>query len=136
MDLITFDFDGNLSDFYEGHINPYKESIQNLAVKLIAEGYRVKIVTRRHDELNAHKGAVNEHIPVYEMASKLGIDRSDVHFTNREWKYKLLNELGANYHLDDDEQDIFNIRFYGKCTHGFLTSNTESAEKFYNLLKK
>jgi hypothetical protein len=137
MRIITFDFDGTIEDtFGKLEVNPFKEKIQELIRTLIKEGFFVHIVTRRFGPENSHKGSKNEHIEVYEMATKLGVDHSNVHFTNREWKYLKLDNLGSHFHIDDDEQDIFNIKFYGKGTKGFLLCSEDGPEKFYNLLKK
>jgi len=105
--IISFDFDGSLSDHHNGDINIYKKTTQANAKLLISLGYEVHIVTRRYDHYNAQRGLVNEHLPVIQMAKELGIDNGNIHFTNRSWKYETIQKLGASVHIDDDNMELF-----------------------------
>lgn len=128
MAKISFDVDGTLRDDFFGNVNPRKYSVQELAKRLIADGHDVLIVTRRYQA-----GPDDEHTVVYDLAEKIGISVENVHFTNREWKFIKLHELGVDFHIDDDEADILNIKLYNPTTTGFLLKNADCIEEFYNL---
>jgi hypothetical protein len=128
MAKISFDVDGTLRDDFFGNVNPYKNSVQELAKRLIADGHDVLIVTRRYKD-----GRIDEHTVVYELAEKIGISIENVHFTNREWKYIKLHELGVDFHIDDDDTDVLNIKLYNPITTGFLLKNADGIEEFYKL---
>lgn len=103
--LISFDFDGTLVDEFGGHpINSQKDEVQGLVKKYISEGHEVIIITKRYGPENPHLGLKNEHIEVYELAKKLGIER--VIFTNREWKFSYIINLGVNMHFENSEGEI------------------------------
>jgi len=103
--LISFDFDGTLVDEFGGHpMNSQKDEIQSLAKKYISQGHEVIIVTKRYGPENPHLGLKNEHVEVYELAKKLGIQR--VYFTNREWKFGYLMNLGVNMHFENSDSEI------------------------------
>lgn len=136
MITATIDFDGTINDHFGGHLNPHKEKVQEMIKRLISEGFDVKIVTRRFGPERSKEGSKNEHIIVFDIADKLGIPHSNVHFVNRDWKYKKLIELGSNFHLDDDPSNIFNIKIYAKDTIGVQLKDFSSIEDFYNLCTK
>lgn len=103
--LISFDFDGTLVDEFGGHpINSQKDEVQGLVKKYISEGHEVIIITKRYGPENPHLGLKNEHLEVYELAKKLGIER--VIFTNREWKFSYIINLGVNIHFENSEGEI------------------------------
>ena len=103
--LISFDFDGTLVDEFGGHpINSQKDEVQGLVKKYISEGHEVIIITKRYGPENPHLGLKNEHLEVYELAKKLGIER--VIFTNREWKFSYIINLGVNMHFENSEGEI------------------------------
>lgn len=133
--IVSFDFDGSINDHFNGTKNPQSLEVQELAKTLIAEGFSVHIVTRRYGPENSHKGIKNEHVEVYEIATKLGVSHDNVHFTNREWKYNKLNEIKADFHIDDDEQDISFIQMHCNGIVGFHLNENNGPWKFYNLLK-
>lgn len=103
--IITFDFDGCISDYFGGEINPRKKTIKEWIKRLLSRGYEIHIVTRRFGPHAANRGVGNEHIPVLEFAKSVGVSEEHVHFTDRDWKYGTILNLGASIHLDDDTQE-------------------------------
>lgn len=114
--IISFDFDGTLDDEFGGITNPQKDEIQRIAKNYVSNGNRVMIITKRYDENNSHLGLGNEHVKVYELANKLGIN--EVYFTNREMKFSTIIKLGVNMHFEnsDYEVDLIN-RFCEENNH-------------------
>ncbi len=53
---------------------------------------------------------MTENRVVYDVAEMLGINPENIHFTNREWKFNKINELGIEYHIDDDMTDIIILK--------------------------
>ena len=129
MKKISFDFDGTISRHFDGQPNPFENDVRNMVKHLINEGYDVYIITRRYSN-----PMMSENRVVYDVAEMLGINPVNIHFTNREWKYEKINELGIEYHIDDDMTDIHYIKEYCKDTKGFLL-NDNGPEGFYNLIK-
>jgi len=129
MKKISFDFDGTLSQHFDGQLNPFENDVRNMIKRLINDGHDVHIVTRRYGN-----PMLTENRVVYEVAEILGLNRNNIHFTNREWKYKTINELGIEYHIDDDMTDIQYIKNYCENTKGFLLGN-DGPEGFYKLIK-
>lgn len=89
--VVSFDFDGTLST----------KKGQDKAKELLAENYRVLIVTARQS---------TDSKPVFEVADKLGIRRSDIYFTNGANKWSLIKRLGIAIHYDNnpDQVDLIN----------------------------
>jgi len=103
--LISFDFDGTLVDEFGGHpMNSQKDEVQSLVKKYLKDGHEVIIITKRYGPENSHLGLKNEHVEVYELAKKLGIER--VIFTNREWKFSYIINLGVNMHFENSDGEI------------------------------
>ncbi len=134
--IITWDFDGTLSDNHDGSLNIYKETAQENLKLTISLGYDVHIVTRRFDEENNHKGLKNEHLPVINMAKKLGVDYSKIHFTNRSWKYETVQRLGSSLHIDDDEVDILWIQRHAPETSTILVGSENWQEKLLKYIEQ
>ena len=107
---VSFDFDGTLVDDFYGEQNHQKEKIQKICKELIDNGHDVYIVTKRFGEPNKMYGKKNEHIEVFELAEKLGIKKENIHFTNREWKYDTLKNLGINVHFENSENKVDQIK--------------------------
>lgn len=124
---ISFDFDGTLNDFFDGQNNPFKEKVRKIFKQLLKEGFDVCIITRRYDNDDENK-------VVFDVANELGLEKSKIHFTNREWKFKTINDLKVNYHLDDDWMDIHNIERYSPDTIGVHLENEKSLKNFYDLI--
>ena len=110
---VSFDFDNTLYHpfGYNGsNSNDQMNDIQSLAKEYLRSGYDVFIVTKRYGPENRSLGLTNEHLLVYEIAFRLGIVLENVHFTNREMKFKTLLKLGINRHFEDDEYECDLIR--------------------------
>ena len=89
---ISFDVDGVL-DTPQG---------MALARRKIANGDRVYIITARNESTMSTK--------VYEIAKELGIPRLRVYFTNGADKWKTIQSLGIDLHIDNNEEQITKIR--------------------------
>lgn len=103
--IISFDFDGTIDDFFGGQENPNKEQIRDFIKTLIIRGYDVHIITRRYGPENPKFGAGMEHVKVLKIAEELGIPRNKIIFTNREWKHSHIKSIGACMHVDDDIEE-------------------------------
>jgi len=108
--IVTFDFDGCISDYFGGEINPRKSQIKDWIKRLIRRGYDIHIVTRRFGPYASSRGDGNEHVPVFAFADLVCIPHENVHFTDRDWKYGTIDKLESSIHLDDDitEQQLIN----------------------------
>lgn len=104
--IISFDYDGTLDDFYDGRDNPHKKQVRDWAIRLIRRGYKIYIITRRYGPGFCKLGFGMEHIKVFALAQELGIPRERIIFTNREWKYRFVNSIGGFMHFDDDNEEI------------------------------
>jgi hypothetical protein len=102
--MISFDFDGTLSDEFDGSINTQKEEIQKIAKNYINAGHHVVIITKRFGKEFSQLGKINEHIEVFELASKLGI--KSVYFTNREMKFNTIINLKVDIHFENSEYEV------------------------------
>jgi hypothetical protein len=97
---VSLDFDGTL-----GH----KAYIQEMAKDLMLDSnVEVHIITRRYGYVDVVAG--DEMSEVFRIAHILKIPKERVHFLNREYKYKLIKELGIKMHWDDDMLEIVQIR--------------------------
>jgi len=102
---VSFDIDGTLLDHFHGQNNPNKKEIQNLLIQLSQdENFSIYIITRRFGPEDADKGLKDEHTTVYNLLETLNITLPEekVLFTNRKYKFSLINQLGIEIHLDDD----------------------------------
>jgi hypothetical protein len=88
---VSVDFDDTLSTF-KG---------QQLAERLIRQGYSVYVVTRRQSSQSAE---------VYRIADKIGIPRQKVIFTNGKLKWETLKRLGIRIHIDNNPDEIKAIK--------------------------
>ena len=104
--LITFDFDGTLDDEFDGSLNLQKEEIQHICQQLIQMGNDVRILTKRYSSDYFQLGKGNEHLVVYELASKLGILKSNVHFTNREMKFGFILQNKVDVHFENAQYEV------------------------------
>lgn len=123
--LISFDFDGTLVDEFGGHpVNSQKDEVQGLVKKYLSEGHEVIIITKRYGPENSNLGLKNEHIEVYDLAKKLGIER--VYFTNREWKFSYIINLEVDIHFENSESEIKLIKdVCEECRHNCLVIPVE-----------
>lgn len=85
--IVSFDFDGTLST----------AKGQEKAKQLLAENYRVLIITARQSKDSKE---------VYDVADKLGIRRSDIYFTNGANKWSVVKRLGVAIHYDNNQEQI------------------------------
>ena len=85
--VVSFDFDDTLST----------TKGQEKAKQMLAEGYRVLIITARQSKDSKE---------VYDVADKLGIRRSDIFFTNGGNKWHIIKRLGVAIHYDNNQEQI------------------------------
>ena len=133
---VSFDFDGTLSDHFQGKLNPHKEAIQKLFQELYHDdNFDVYLVTRRFGPENSDKGLGCEHEGVLELLNKLNIvlPPEKLVFTNRQMKYYTVVYLGIDIHLDDEFRDR---ELINKFTKGSAVDATQSnwRQKFDELL--
>lgn len=136
MTKISFDFDGNLNDHFDGQNNPNKEDMQELLSKLCSDdNFDVYIITRRFGPEHSEKGNKNEHEKVFLLLNQLNLhlNQEKVLFTNREYKYSMINSLKIDIHLDDDIKDC---ELIDKLTTGRAVNTSEInwRQKFEALL--
>lgn len=113
MKKISFDFDGTLNEHFMGGRNPQECDVRKLFVELCNnENFDVYIITRRFGLENADKGLKNEHATVFDLLDVLNIQlpKEKIIFTNRQYKYSVINQLEINIHLDDDSREHELIR--------------------------
>ncbi len=85
--IVSFDFDDTLST----------TKGQEKAKQLLAENYRVLIITARQSKDSKE---------VYNVADKLGIRRSDIYFTNGGNKWSVVKRLGVAIHYDNNQDQV------------------------------
>jgi hypothetical protein len=90
---ISFDYDETLTT----------TKGQDMALNAIKNGDDVLILTARQESDSA---------PVYAMAEKLGIKKSNVHFTNGQDKWKFVLRLHIDKHVDNSQEQIDKIKKY------------------------
>jgi hypothetical protein len=135
--IVSFDFDGTLNEHFMGGDNPHEDEIKQLFVELFnSDDFDVYIITRRFGPNDADKGVGNEHTTVDKMLKELNIDLPEEKklFTNRSYKYKLINELGVDIHLDDDKREHQFIKKFTSAGSVDVTE-TEWRKEFDELLK-
>jgi hypothetical protein len=136
MKKISFDYDGNLDDHFDGGKNPHKKEVQELFKKLSEDDdIDLYIITRRYGPEHSNKGLKNEHKKVYELLEELNIilPEDKIIFTNREVKYKIILNLEIIIHLDDDFRDR---ELVDRFTQGSSIDTTKPGwkKKFYKLI--
>ena len=85
--VVSFDFDDTLST----------SKGQEKAKQMLAEGYRVLIITARQSKDSKE---------VFDVADKLGIRRSDIFFTSGKNKWETVKRLGVAIHYDNNQEQI------------------------------
>lgn len=88
---ISFDYDDTLTT----------KKGQEMALNELKKGNDVLILTARQEKDSA---------PVYDLAEKLGIAQSNVHFTNGQDKWKYILRLHIDKHIDNNQEQIDKIR--------------------------
>ena len=107
---LSFDYDGTLS----------KNIVQIYAKELISQGHEVYITTARWDSVDKYStedkkewqiiNLPKAHQKLFDIADKIGISRQNIHFTNKELKFKYIRSMDFLWHLDDDWKEIDAIR--------------------------
>lgn len=103
---ISFDYDGTLSDDFDGAINQQKNEIQDILTQLISMGNEVFIVTKRHSFANRFMGKINEYADVLQTAFKLKVPISNVIFTDRQFKAETLIKMKIDIHFENSDFEI------------------------------
>jgi hypothetical protein len=85
--IVSFDFDDTLST----------AKGQEKAKQLLAENYRVLIITARQSKDSKE---------VFDVADKLGIRRSDIYFTSGKNKWETVKRLGVAIHYDNNQEQV------------------------------
>ena len=93
---ISFDYDGTLT----------KPAIQVKALDAIKNKDQVYIITARNESDSAQ---------VYHTANKLGISRSNIHFTNGKDKWEEIAKLGIELHYENNPTQVMSIRKNTNC---------------------
>lgn len=133
---VSFDFDGTLNGYFTGGINMHEDEVRALFVELIKSGeYDVYIITRRYGPEDCDKGVGNEHEPVFNLVKELKVElpKEKILFTNRKYKYSLINSLGIDIHLDDDGMEHQLIKKFSTGS-SVDVENSDWRQKFDELL--
>jgi hypothetical protein len=114
---VSFDFDATLD----------KKSVQQFAKRVIKLGIDPYIITNRYSDSmleykkSTQSPSTSEYDKVdpedtnddlYKVAKEVGIPNNHIHFCNKEGKDEYLKGKNFALHLDDDEEEISNIRKY------------------------
>jgi hypothetical protein len=84
---VSFDFDDTLSTARG----------QEIAKRNIREGKQVYIITRQNEYFASE---------VYRMAERLRIPKSQIFFTNGQYKWMTIKRLGIGTHYDNNQKEI------------------------------
>jgi hypothetical protein len=88
---ISFDYDETLST----------DAGKELAKKKITEGYDVYIITARMES--------GDNTSLFNIAKELGINKSNIYFTNHKDKWETIKRLGITIHYDNSQEQIDKI---------------------------
>jgi len=123
---VSFDFDGTLSDHFDGALNPSREAVVSELKRLVSLEHDVFIVTKRYSPEKSRHGLVNEHIEPLSLAAYLGIPRDRVVFTDRALKADKLHSMGVGLHFDDCEYELeYFLRRYPDSKMGFALVSSD-----------
>lgn len=114
---VSFDYDGNLDDHFNGVKNPHKKEVQELFKQLSEDdSIDLHLITRRFGPEHADKGMKDEYKKVFNLLDELNIalPKEKIIFTNRDMKYSTILSLEIDIHLDDDFRDIELIDIFTK----------------------
>lgn len=104
---ISFDFDSTMS----------RKDVQLFAKELIAQGHELWIVTSRcATEPALEKGwywVERQNQELYDVAEEVGIPRERIVFTEHVDKIEFLEGKGFVVHVDDDPDELWEIRKSG-----------------------
>lgn len=109
---ISFDYDDTLEE----------DNIQEIALRFIAEGKEVYIITRRQE---------TDSEDVYDDAEELGIRKDRVYFTNGKMKWETIKRLNIGIHYDNNPEEIKLIQ-ENTDAEGRLVNNYEEKAETYN----
>ncbi|HAY3553765.1 hypothetical protein [Elizabethkingia meningoseptica] len=99
--IVTFDFDKTLS----------RTDVQQYAKQLIKRNITVWVVTARYDELQKHRWVANPcNEDLYKVIEEVGIPRHQVRFQCMTLKSDYLKHTKVLWHLDDNEDELYNIK--------------------------
>lgn len=124
---VSVDFDDTLT----------KPSVSRYVFDLIQNDVIVHITTSRFDDayLKQHKYPWSNK-DLYRLAKTLGVDRSNIVFTNHEWKAKYLaTQPQILWHLDDNIEELYHINKETKIKGLSVLSGTwkNKCEKFLRI---
>ncbi len=104
---ISFDYDGTLDDGFYDESNIKKEQVRNRLIEL-KDDNNIFIITKRYGP-KSKRYFLREYEKVYEFADKLGVNRDNIYFCDRELKIENLRKHRIDLHFDDDlyELDIY-----------------------------
>ena len=115
MKKVSFDFDDTLS----------YEEVQEYAKSLIEQGIDVHIVTSRYEDVTRYPFNISNHDDLNTVATKLGIDLDNIHFTNMENKYHFFQKNSDFiWHLDNDEVEISLMKWHKDLHNKFIKTDT------------
>jgi hypothetical protein len=107
---VSFDFDGTLD----------KKAVQKYAKELVNDGYEVWIVTARFSDISMYgnyfmekyglKNLQEDFDNLFKVAKEVGINEDHIDFQNMAPKIEFLYDKGFVWHLDDDPQELYNIK--------------------------
>ena len=87
--IVSFDFDGTLEC----------EEVQELVKITQDAGHKAVVLTTRYDD--------KDNFDLYQITERLGI--KEINFTNFEWKYTVIDDLGIDLHIDDYSFEVERI---------------------------
>ena len=124
MKKISIDFDATLS----------RPDVQKFVQELMKYDVQVQVTTSRYNEENKHLYLPNPtNDDMYKVTDRLGIERKDIQFTNRDFKNEYLPD-NALFHLDDDEFELEIIERYNRKTIGVNVNNKHWQSICWNIL--
>jgi len=106
---VSFDFDDTLE----------YPSVQEIAKRLISDGFTVYVITRRQESDSAE---------VYEVSDEIGIPRSRVYFTNGSMKWESVKRLNIGRHYDNNEDELQLIRDNTDAETYLINADEEDVE--------
>ena len=130
---VSIDFDSTLD----------RKDVQKFAKKLIDAGYEVWIVTSRvsneYAKENLDQWTINRvdksNHKLFRVADNLGIKREHIHFTNGQFKIEFLQGKDFILHLDDDLEELLEIRMSKDKCEPFNVNYFEWEELIIKKLK-
>lgn len=115
MKKVSFDFDETLDNLH----------VQEYAAKLVRKGYDVHILTSRMpSDAPGWQWSNND---LFKVAKRLGIKKSNIHFTSFTPKHIFFeNHKDFIFHLDNDDNEINGINEHTKVVGVLYDMNWEN----------